>query len=193
MAEIAKIENSKENQDVLATAQLGDMIEFIRGTYSHWAIYVGNGCVIHRWGDDDGIGKSVGFWGNLLTFSGTQFDKATILQSPVSDVLKLGGKARVNNYLDKSTKPLPVEIILDRARRALNQEGYNLVYSNCEHFATECRYGQPNSRQVQVAAGASAAVGILMAATMVCTALVLSGPAEKTDEEKNSKAIQTKK
>ncbi|CAF4976977.1 unnamed protein product, partial [Rotaria socialis] len=89
--------------------------------------------------------------------------------------------------------PLPVEIILDRARRALNQEGYNLVYSNCEHFATECRYGQPNSRQVQVAAGASAAVGILMAATMVCTALVLSGPAEKTDEEKNSKAIQTKK
>ena len=33
----------------------------------------------------------------------------------------------------------PVEVILDKARRALNQEGYNLVYSNCEHFATECR------------------------------------------------------
>lgn len=46
-------------------------------------------------------------------------------------------------------RPLPVEVILDKARRALNQEGYNLVYSNCEHFATECRYGQANSRQVR--------------------------------------------
>lgn len=45
-------------------------------------------------------------------------------------------------------RPLPVEVILDKARRALNQEGYNLVYSNCEHFVTECRYGQSNSRQV---------------------------------------------
>ena len=45
-------------------------------------------------------------------------------------------------------RPLPVQVILDKARRALNQEGYNLVYSNCEHFSTECRYGQPNSRQV---------------------------------------------
>jgi hypothetical protein len=46
-------------------------------------------------------------------------------------------------------RPLPVEVILDKARRALNQEGYNLVYSNCEHFTTECRYGQANSRQVR--------------------------------------------
>ncbi len=46
-------------------------------------------------------------------------------------------------------RPLPVEVILDKARRALSQEGYNLVYSNCEHFATECRYGQANSRQVR--------------------------------------------
>jgi uncharacterized protein YfaT (DUF1175 family) len=41
MAEVAKIENTKENEDVLEKAQPGDMIEFIRGTYSHWAIYVG--------------------------------------------------------------------------------------------------------------------------------------------------------
>jgi hypothetical protein len=60
--------------------------------------------VIHRWGDHDGIGKSVGFWGNFFTLSGTQFDKATILQTKVADVLRLGGKARVNNYLDKTYK-----------------------------------------------------------------------------------------
>lgn len=123
MAEVVQIENSQENEDVLKNAQPGDMIEFTRGVYSHWAIYVGklnfylvifflielficlgNGYVIHRWGDHDGIGKSVGFWGNFLTFSGTQFDKATILQSKVTDVLKLGGKVQINNYLDKQMK-----------------------------------------------------------------------------------------
>jgi cell wall-associated NlpC family hydrolase len=41
MAEVVKIENSEENEDVLKNAQLGDMIEFTRGVYSHWAIYVG--------------------------------------------------------------------------------------------------------------------------------------------------------
>ncbi|CAF1165474.1 unnamed protein product [Rotaria sordida] len=191
MASIVKIEKSKENEDVLENAQLGDMIEFIRGAYSHWAIYVGNGCVIHRWGDHDGIGKSVGFWGNLLTFSGTQFDKATILQSHVSDVLKLGGKVRINNYLDNKYKPLPVEVILDKARRALNQEGYNLVYSNCEHFVTECRYGQPNSRQVQIAVGASAVTGVVATALAAAgAAFLLRDSSEQENKEKDVKKVQ---
>ena len=105
MAKVAVVDDSKENEAVLEKAQPGDMIEFIRGRhYSHWAIYVGNDLVIHRWGDHDGIGQSVGFLGNLMTFSGTQFDKATILQSKLSDVLRLGGKIRVNNYLDDKYK-----------------------------------------------------------------------------------------
>ena len=41
MGEVAKIENTKENEDLLSKAKPGDMIEFVRGTYSHWAIYVG--------------------------------------------------------------------------------------------------------------------------------------------------------
>ena len=42
MAEVAKIEKTKENEDILEKAQPGDMIEFIRGRhYSHWAIYIG--------------------------------------------------------------------------------------------------------------------------------------------------------
>ena len=41
MAEIVPIEPTLENLDVLKHAQLGDMIQFTRGYYSHWAIYVG--------------------------------------------------------------------------------------------------------------------------------------------------------
>ena len=122
MTEVVSIEKTPENVDVLKHAQHGDMIEFTRGLYSHWAIYVGkdilvwkrfvclisidsgDGHVIHRWGDHDGIGRSVGFLGNLLTFSGTQFDKATILQSKVCDVMKFGGEVKVNNYLDNKYK-----------------------------------------------------------------------------------------
>lgn len=37
MAEIVHIEDS----DILKHAQTGDMIQFTRGYYSHWAIYVG--------------------------------------------------------------------------------------------------------------------------------------------------------
>jgi hypothetical protein len=76
----------------------------IRIYFIRYSVYLGNGYVIHRWGDHDGIGKSVGFWGNLLTFSGTQFDKATILQSKMTDVLRLGGEVKVNNYLDNKYK-----------------------------------------------------------------------------------------
>jgi hypothetical protein len=46
-------------------------------------------------------------------------------------------------------RPLPTHVILDRAQSALGKQGYNLLYSNCEHFATDCRYGQANCRQVR--------------------------------------------
>ena len=49
MAEVVQIKKSSENEDVLKNAQPGDMIQFIRGLYSHWAIYVGKGIfLIHR-------------------------------------------------------------------------------------------------------------------------------------------------
>jgi hypothetical protein len=41
MGEIVKIKESKEFQEFLEKAQPGDMIEFVRGRYSHWALYIG--------------------------------------------------------------------------------------------------------------------------------------------------------
>jgi hypothetical protein len=42
-----------------------------------------------------------------------------------------------------------VKVILEKANSALGEEGYNVIYGNCEHFATDCRYGQSTSRQVK--------------------------------------------
>jgi len=98
---------------------------------------------------------------------GTEFDKAKIEKSKISVVLNYGGSVKVNNYLDSKYmyvkiyknselfffffyfRPLPVHIILEKAESALGRIGYNVIYNNCEHFATDCRYGQSNSRQVR--------------------------------------------
>lgn len=41
MATKENTENDREVRDLLKVAQPGDMIEFHRGKYSHWAVYVG--------------------------------------------------------------------------------------------------------------------------------------------------------
>ena len=42
----------------------------------------------------------------------------------------------------------------------MSSKAYNLVFNNCEHFATECRNGKKWSHQ-----SGTTAVGILVAAT----------------------------
>ncbi|CAF4835231.1 unnamed protein product, partial [Rotaria sp. Silwood2] len=61
---------------------------------------LGDRQVIHRWGENDGVGKPIGVMGKIKTIFAVNFDKATILQSHISDVLEHGGKVRVNNYRD---------------------------------------------------------------------------------------------
>ncbi|CAF3982847.1 unnamed protein product [Rotaria sp. Silwood1] len=182
MSEIVIIKNWK---DFLEEAQPGDMIQFARSVYSHWAIYIdlGDNEVIHRWGDNDGVGQSIGIWGNITTIFGVQFNKAKITKSNICDVLKYGGKVRVNNYLDSKWTPLSVEDILEKAHGATDQEGYNVLYSNCEHFATDCRYGQANSRQVQVAVGGSIATGVFIAVVLAAGAYFLRGSLKNEEEE----------
>ncbi|CAF0925569.1 unnamed protein product [Didymodactylos carnosus] len=181
-------ENNQQQHEVLQKAQLGDMIQFQRKHYSHWSIYVGDHKVIHRWGDDDGIGNSQGFR-NLFTFSGVNFNKARIEITDFMEVLK-DGTAKINNYLDHKYKPLPTKAIIDRARRALRSEGYNLIYDNCEHFATDCRYGQPNSRQVQVAVSFGAAAAALLTGTALAVGMYLGTKNNESDEEKNEKQMK---
>jgi hypothetical protein len=42
----------------------------------------------------------------------------------------------------------PVEAIVNWARACLGDEGYNLVFNNCEHFANYCTLGRHHSHQV---------------------------------------------
>ncbi|KAH9492936.1 Phospholipase A and acyltransferase 3 [Bulinus truncatus] len=132
-----KIEEAlRHNKACLQGAKVGDMIEFPRGIYSHWGIYTGNGKVIHLTGDTNDIA----------------------FQSPstvrIDDFWKIAGesKAMVNNFLDSEFEHLPEKYIVSNAMSKLGAEGYNLIFLNCEHFVTWCRYGKAKSRQVQTVA-----------------------------------------
>lgn len=49
-------------------------------------------------------------------------------------------------YYDLSDDP---DVVLERARSRIGDEGYRLFHNNCEHFAVWCRTGRHESSQVE--------------------------------------------
>ncbi|KAM6930875.1 phospholipase A and acyltransferase 4-like, partial [Xenentodon cancila] len=122
-------------------AKPGDLIEIFRGVYKHWAVYVGGGYVVH-------LVTTGEYYGHI------------VLKQKLEDVVGKD-KWKVNNLLDHKHKPRPVNDIVKSACSMVDTNlEYDLLKYNCEHFATEMRYGKPESRQVQNAAAAGLAVGL---------------------------------
>ncbi|NWW15109.1 PA216 protein, partial [Falcunculus frontatus] len=118
----------------------GDLIEIDRGIYQHWALYVGDGYVIHVTDSSD-ISLSVKSVSNL---TGMAKVKKELLKDVVGD-----NKWCVNNKYDRSCTPLPVKEIIQRAEEWIDKEvPYSLLLRNCEHFVTMLRYKDPVSDQV---------------------------------------------
>lgn len=104
--------------------------------YAHHGIYVGEGKVLHYL-DDRGICEC-----SLEIFADGM---------PVDTV----------PYLVFDT--FGPEEILRRAYSRMGEREYNIVFKNCEHFATWCVCGLEHSGQVQRAAAAMAGVGAFVA------------------------------
>ncbi|XP_053266424.1 phospholipase A and acyltransferase 3-like [Podarcis raffonei] len=122
----------------------GDQIEIYRIGYQHWAIYVGDGYVVHLTAADEGIGSSP----SIPLSANTK--KAVVKKEKLS---KVAGNDywMVNNEKDRKYKPRPVCEIISTANEYVGMKiDYNVVMQNCEHFAAILRYGQPYSRQAEV-------------------------------------------
>uniref|UniRef100_A0A672JZ38 Retinoic acid receptor responder protein 3-like n=1 Tax=Sinocyclocheilus grahami TaxID=75366 RepID=A0A672JZ38_SINGR len=122
--------------------KLGDLIEIDRRLYQkgyqHWAIYVGDGYVLHLHGDSGTSCAKPGKDG-----------RATVKKEKLEDVAN-NDEYRINNRLDNQYEPRPIKDILQDAENLVGREfPYNVLSSNCEHFATLVRYGNPLSQQVQ--------------------------------------------
>ncbi|NWZ74636.1 HRSL1 enzyme, partial [Acrocephalus arundinaceus] len=118
----------------------GDLIEIDRPLYQHWALYVGDGFVIHV--TDEGAPSLLGSSSSM---------SATRARVKKELLTKVAGKHkwRVNNKYDRSRTPRPVEEIIRRAERWIDRVvPYNVLANNCEHFVTELRYGEAVSEQV---------------------------------------------
>ena len=66
-----------------------------------------------------------------------------ILRSPISEFSQ-GGVVSVMDHTDAS----PAGVTLRRAMSRLGEQNYNLLFNNCEHFATWCKTGRHRSVQV---------------------------------------------
>ncbi|XP_077641810.1 phospholipase A and acyltransferase 1-like [Lonchura striata] len=147
--------------------QPGDLIEIDRPLYQHWALYLGDGYVIHV--TDEGATSL------MLSSSSIRATTAKVKKQLLKEVVG-NDKWRVNNKYDRSRTPFPVRKIIQRAEQWIDREvPYDVLYENCEHFVTMLRYGEGVSEQVRNAAVGGAA-GILLnallgAATVIGLAL----------------------
>lgn len=117
----------------------GDHIRVTRGFYAHDGIYVGDGQVIHFWGMRNN--KAEG----------------RVRRDSVSIFL---GRAKAIQIVDYGVSFADDEVVR-RAYSRLGQDGYNVLFRNCQHFARWCKTDQHESDQVErvvtVATGASVA------------------------------------
>lgn len=161
----------------------GDLIEIFRGAYQHWAVYIGNGLVVHLAPPSEIAGSGANSMMSVLA------EKAIVKEEELWDVVETN-QWIINNSLDEKYTPRPVEAIVRDARRCVGQElPYCVFRGNCEHFVNELRYGKAESRQVRKAgetamyAGMAAAIGL----GVVALAGVFFGGNKNENERKNTK------
>ncbi|XP_012721609.2 phospholipase A and acyltransferase 3 [Fundulus heteroclitus] len=160
--------------------QPGDLIEIFRGSYQHWAVYVGEDYVVHLAAPSEVAGAGSSSVMSVLT------EKALVKKELLWDVVGTD-KWEINNGLDDKYKPRPPHVIV---REACDMVGLELPYcvfrKNCEHFVNELRYGKAESRQVQKAGETALVAGVAAAVGLGVVALVgvlFKGSSRKEDKD----------
>lgn len=110
--------------------------------------------------------------GNVIHYTGEKL-KGIIDRSSITEFAN--GKTIFVKEYGKCDLP---DIVIERAKSKLKQEGYHLFNNNCEHFATWCKTAQVVSEQVDRArAAAGGAAGGAGTATAIAAAGAAAVPA----------------
>ncbi|XP_055522112.1 uncharacterized protein LOC129716264 [Leucoraja erinacea] len=118
----------------------GDLIEIRRGLFTHWALYIGHGDVVHL--NFDGVS------GDTSTRFSRSEGIGVIEREPLDEVVG-NDSWKVNNGSDGMWNPLPVDKIIKKAKEMIGYRvRYNVLSANCEHFVNSLRYGKGVSFQV---------------------------------------------
>ncbi|CAL1532399.1 unnamed protein product [Lymnaea stagnalis] len=135
----------RHNQHLLNKLKPGDLVKFDRGVYHHWAVYVGNGKLIHFINEESNYIPQAMQTSSMVLFPND--DKARIVEQDFWAVVG-DSKADFGNMESEGWIPLDRHTIVERARSCLGPAKYNLYSQNCEHFAKWCRYNRAKSDQV---------------------------------------------
>ncbi|XP_023604252.1 HRAS-like suppressor 3 [Myotis lucifugus] len=137
----------------------GDLIEIFRPGYQHWALYVGDGYVVHLGPPGDDITGAAS--ANIMS-SGSK--KAIVKKERLS---KVAGedKYRVNNKHDQKHKPVTEALLA-----ALRVVGLIIL-----GMAVGIQAGVAAGIPVGVAAGAAVGIPVGMAAGIIGTSAVIMG------------------
>jgi hypothetical protein len=132
----------------------GDHLVTPRTGYTHHGIYIGGNDVIHYAGFSDGMKK----------------DRIAITSL---EEFKNGHSVTVNNYLSRT---YDYEEAVERAYSRLDEDWYNVLVNNCEHFANWCVMGVHSSSQVNsLIAAAALTRGLIAPATNPTIVNALAG------------------
>ncbi|XP_031443044.1 phospholipase A and acyltransferase 3-like [Clupea harengus] len=162
--------------------EIGDLIEIFRGPYQHWAVYIGDGYVIHMAPHTEQAG------GGAYSMMSMMCDRAIVKKEGLWEVVG-EDEWKINNLLDEEYEPRPAHEILREAKSHLNKElPYCVFRGNCEHFATELRYGKPQSRQVRnVEVGIRVGMAAMVGVGLVAFAATMFGGGSKEKESKSKR------
>nr|XP_033791109.1 lecithin retinol acyltransferase-like [Geotrypetes seraphini] len=147
-AERNKLTNSYD----VSCLRKGDLLQVPRTLFIHFGIYLGDNRVAHMMPDilpvlsnDTSLIQKVVT--NKRLILGVLTKVARVRVDTVED-FAYGGSILIN-HMDHSFKNqlLPNEEVAQRAEKLVGSIPYSLLWNNCEHFVTYCRYGTPVSFQ----------------------------------------------
>ena len=124
----------------------GDLIEVERGAFQHWGI-----CVCSKADAEGRPLHIINVSGDVLTGAGAIVGaRSSIADVRVEDLRHMVGDSlvRVNNTIDAEFPPMATgDEVVKRALSRLGERQYNIMTTNCEHFANWCRNGHEVSYQ----------------------------------------------
>ncbi|XP_070622107.1 phospholipase A and acyltransferase 3-like [Erythrolamprus reginae] len=133
----------------------GDLIRVFRKVFQHWAVYVGEGYVIHLTSTDEVAGAG---FGSLKCIGA---DKALIKKEKLRDVVGNDRYCVSNKHDSKYPPRTPDQIIALANKLEGKTVEYKLFSNNCEHFANYLRYDVPRSDQSRLAGWAFIASSVV--------------------------------
>lgn len=133
----------------------GDLLEVPRTLFVHFGIYLGDGKVAHLMPDILPVLTRNERWicsvvSNKRLLMGVLCRRATVRVDCLEDFVYGAPVVCVNAMDAKLDKqPLANEVVATRAEKLVGDIPYSLMWNNCEHFVTFCRYGTGVCQQTE--------------------------------------------